>query len=251
MKSLPSLVVAVVALGISYGARADEVTLIAPGGIRCPIERMTPDFERETGHTLKATIGSGGATHKRVVDGDLFDVLIVQPPYRDVIDSGHVIASTETPLATVAVVVAVRKGDAKPDISSPDAVKTMLLAAKAISYPNGAGGAAAGVSFDATMTQLGIFEQMQPKVKRVQGVSLLDLLKKGDIDDAITFVSEINDPAIEVVGPLPRSISTPTGLVGFISAHAKSPQAAKALLSYLSSPEAAGAYKACSMTPGR
>jgi hypothetical protein len=62
----------------------------------------------------------------------------------------------------------------------------MLLAAKAISYPNGAGGAAAGVSFDGTMKKLGIFEQMQPKIKRIQGVALLDLLTKGDIDIAVT-----------------------------------------------------------------
>jgi molybdate transport system substrate-binding protein len=67
----------------------------------------------------------------------------------------------------------------------------------------------------------------------------------------VSFSSEINDPGVEVVGPLPREISTPTSLVGFISARAKSPEAAKALLSYLSSPDAAIAYKACGMQPER
>ena len=178
---------------------------------------------------------------------------VVQPPYQDVLDSGNVIASSETPLASVAVVVAVRKGDPKPDISTPDAVKRMLIAAKAISYPDGAGGrgGAAGVSFDGTQKKLGIFEQMQPKIKRVQGVSLMQLLTKGEIDVAVTFASEINDPGVEVVGPLPRSISIPTGLVGFVSSHAKAPEAARALLSYLSSSEAAVAYEACAMQPGR
>jgi molybdate transport system substrate-binding protein len=164
-----------------------------------------------------------------------------------------VIASSETPLATVSIIVVVRKGEAKPDISTADAVKRMLLAAKAISYPDGAGGlgGAAGVSFDNTQKKLGIYDQMQPKVKRVQGVALLDLLKRGDIDYAITFASEVNDPAVEVVGALPRDISTPTALVGFISSHAKSPDAAKALLAYLSGPDGTTAYKACAMTPGR
>jgi molybdate transport system substrate-binding protein len=214
---------------------------------------MKPGFEKTTGHVLKATIGAGGATHKQVVDGAPFDVPVVQPPYKDVLDSGNVIASTETPLATVAIVVVVRKGDRKPDISSADAVKRMLLAAKAISYPDGGGGlgGAAGVSFDATQRKLGILDQMQPKVKRMRGVPLLELLKRGDIDYAITFSSEVNDPAVEVVGPLPRDISTPTALVGFISAHATAPEAAKALLAYLSGPEGAAAYKACSMSPGR
>ena len=253
MRYLLSSAVVVVTLCNSYSARADEVTLVAPGGMRCPIERMTPDFERKTGHKLKATIGAGGATHQQVVRGEPFDVPVVQPPYQDVLDSGNVIASSETPLATVAVVVAVRKGDPKPDISTPDAVKRMLLAAKAISYPDGAGGrgGAAGVSFDGTQKKLGIFEQMQPKIKRVQGVSLMQLLTKGDIDIAVTFASEINDPGVEVVGPLPRAISIPTELVGFVSSHAKAPEAAKALLSYLSSSEAAVAYKACAMQPGR
>jgi molybdate transport system substrate-binding protein len=129
----------------------------------------------------------------------------------------------------------------------------MLLAAKAISYPDGAGGlgGAAGVSFDNTQKQLGILEEMKPKVKRVQGVSLMQLLTRGDIDIAITFASEINDPGVDIVGQLPREISTPTALVGFISSRAKAPEAAKALLSYLSSSDGAAAYRACGMQPAR
>jgi molybdate transport system substrate-binding protein len=253
LKYLFSLAVIAVALFNANPARAQDVTLVAPGGMRCAVDRMTPDFERKIGHPVKATIGSGGTTHQQVVHGEPFDVPIVQPPYQDVIDSGNVVTSSETPLATVAIVVVVRKGDPKPDISTPDAVKRLLLAAKAISYPDGAGGlgGAAGISFDQTLTKLGIFDEMKPKVKRMKGVSLMHLLTNGDIDFAVSFASEINDSGAEVVGPLPREISTPTSLVGFVSAHAKSPEAAKALLSYLSSPDAAVAYKACGMQPGR
>jgi molybdate transport system substrate-binding protein len=253
MKYLFSLAMIAVALCNVNPARSQEVTLVAPGGMRCAMDRMTPDFERKTGNAVKATIGSGGTTHQQVVHGEPFDVPIVQPPYQDVIDSGNVVNSSETPLATVPIVVVVRKGDPKPDISTPDAVKRLLLAAKAISYPDGAGGlgGAAGVSFDQTLMMLGIFDEMKPKVKRIKGVSLMHLLTNGDIDFAVSFASEINDPGVEVVGPLPRQISTPTALVGFISAHAKSPEAAKALLSYLSSSDAAVAYKACGMQPGR
>ena len=242
-----------IALFNANSARAQEVTLVAPGGMKCAIDRMAPEFERKTGYPVKATIGSGGTTHQQVVHGEPFDVPIVQPPYQDVIDSSNVVTSSETPLATVPIVVVVRKGDPKPDISTPDAVKRLLLAAKAISYPDGAGGlgGAAGVSFDQTLMKLGIFDEMKPKVKRIKGVSLMHLLTNGDIDFAVSFASEINDPGAEVVGPLPREISTPTALVGFISAHAKSPETAKALLSYLSSPDAAVAYKACGMQPGR
>jgi len=234
-------------------ARADDVTLVAPGGMRCALDRMTPDFESKTGHKIKATIGAGGATHQQVVAGAPFDVPIVQPPYQDVLTSGHVVASTETPLATVPMVVVVRKGAPKPDISTPDAVKRMLLGAKATSYPDGAGGrgGAAGVSFDETQKKLGIYDQVQAKVKRIQGVSLMKLVTNGDIDFAVTFSSEVDDPGVEIVGQLPREISTPTGLVAFLSTQAKAPAVARALLSYLSSADAAVAYKACRMQPGR
>jgi molybdate transport system substrate-binding protein len=246
---------AVVVLTLCHSSilRADEVTLVAPGGIRAAIEWMIPGFERMTGHKVKATFGSGLGTKQQVVRGEPFDVPIVQLPLQDVLASGHVVASSETPLATVSVGVAVRKGDPKPDISTPDAVKRMLLAAKFISYPNAAGGAAAGVSFNQTLEKLGIAEQMKPKIKLAQGgAGAMALLAKGEIDIGLTFISEIvTEPGVEVVGPLPREISTPTALVGFVSTHAKAPEAAKALLSYLSSSDAAVVYKAFGMQPGR
>jgi molybdate transport system substrate-binding protein len=241
------------ALGIVTApvTRAQEVTLVAPGGIRCAIDRLTPMFHDKTGYTLKATIGSGGATHQQVVHGEPFDVPIVQPPYQDVIASGNVVPSTETPLATVPIVALVRKGDAKPDVSTPEALKRALLAAKSLSYPDGAGGrgGAAGVSIDATLNQLGIYDQIQPKVKRTAGLTPARLLGKGDVDFALTFPSEVDDPGVEVVGILPASVSTPTALVGFVSSHAKNPDAAKALLNYLASADASAAYKSCSMQP--
>lgn len=236
----------------AHDARADEVTLIAPGGIRDAIQRMIPDFERKTGHTVKATFGSGGGTKQRVISGEAFDVPVVQPPLAEVIASGNVIAETETPLATVAVGVAVRKGAARPDISTPEAVRKMLIAAKTISYPDGARGAAAGVSFDATLRKLGIFDEMQTKIARAQGgAGAMALLARGEIEIGLTFLSEIHDPGVEIVGPLPREISIPTGLVGFVSTRAKAPAAAQALLSYLASPEVAAVYESLGMRPGR
>jgi len=234
-------------------AHADEITLIAPGGIRAPIQKMIPDFERKTGHTVKATFGSGNGTKQQVMNGEAFDVPIVQPPLAEVIATGHVIPETETPLATVAVALAVRKGAPKPDISTPDALKKTLLGAKSVAFPDGARGAAAGVSFDQTLKTLGIAEQMQAKITRAQGGGrAMEMLAKGEVEIGLTFLSEIVDDAgVEVVGILPREISTPTALVGYVSTKAKSPEAAKALLRYLSGPEAAVVYKAMGMQVGK
>src|SRR5262245_8247710 len=241
-----------IAVGGAPSARADVITLIAPGGIRAAIERLIPEFERTTGHKVKATFGSGGGTKQQVARGEPFDVPVVQPPYPDVLASGHVVADSATPLATVAVAVAVRKGERKPDISTPDAVRRMLVAAKSIAYPDARGGAAAGVSFEQTLKTLGIADEMQPKIRRAQGgAGAMAMLAKGEVEIGLTFLSEITDPGVETVGILPAAISTPTSLVGFLSTHAKSPEAARALLRYLSSPDAAKVYVASGMKPGR
>ena len=250
---LSSAMFVALVFGNPSAARAQtEVTLIAPGGIRTSIEKLIPGFEQKTGYKVKATFGSGGGTKKQVIQGDAFDVPIVQPPFEEVLTSGNVVASTRMPLASVAVGVAVRKGSPKPDISTPEAVKRTLLAAKSISYPDASTGAAAGVSFNETLKKLGIAEQMQPKIKPAQGgAGAMSLAAKGEVEIGLTFMSEMGDPGIDIVGPLPREISPPTVLVGFVSTHAKDPAAAKALLEYLSSPEAAAIYKAQGMQPSR
>jgi molybdate transport system substrate-binding protein len=243
-----------IALGSLYNADAqtNEVTLIAPGGIRAAVEQLIPGFEHKTGRKVKATFGSGLGTKKQVASGEAFDVPIVQPPFPEVLSSGNVVASSATPLASVAVGVAVRKGAPKPDISTPEAVKRMLLAAKSISYPDPKGGAAAGVSFDETLRKLGIADQVEPKLKRAQGgAGAMAMAAKGEAEIGLTFVSEMEDPGIDIVGALPREISQPTTLVGFVSTHAKDPAGAKALLEYLSSAEAAPVYKKLHMEPGR
>src|SRR4051812_48756855 len=103
--SIAALAIASI-VGTGTGGAA-EITLIAPGGIRAAIQQMIPDFERKTGHKVNGTFGSGGGTKARVVKGDPFDVPVVQPPLPEVVNSGNVIAASETPLAVVWVGIAV------------------------------------------------------------------------------------------------------------------------------------------------
>jgi len=256
----PVAAIAILLSASNIALAQTEVTLIAPGGIRAPIEKLIPSFEKMTGYKVNPTFGSGGGTKQQVVRGDVFDVPIVQPPYPDVIASGNVVESTATPLAAVAVGVAVKKGAPKPDISTTEAVKKMLLSAKSIVCPDAATGAAAGVSINEMLKRLGIDEQIEPKLKRPHGngpggagggAVVSAMVGKGEAEIGMTFVSEMNDPGIDIVGPLPREVSPWTPLVGFVSAHAKNPEAAKALLQYLSSPEAAAVYKSLGMQPGK
>jgi molybdate transport system substrate-binding protein len=240
-------------MSAAVSAHAAELTLIAPGGIRAPFAELIPAFERKSGHKVTVTFGSGNGTKERVVHGDAFDVPVVQPPYESVIASGHVVAASATPLATVALGIAIRTGAPKPDIATSEAVKRLLLAARAVSYPDPSGGAAAGVSFEAVLQKLGIAEAMKGKLKTARaGSGAMVLLAQGDVDLGVTFISEIiSEPGVAVVGPFPRDLSTPTALVAFVSAQSKEPEAAKALIAFLSSPEASPVYKARGMEPNR
>jgi molybdate transport system substrate-binding protein len=231
----------------SRGAAQSEITVIGPGGVRAAVEKLIPGFEAKTGNKVKGTFGSGGGTHAQVVKGDVFDVVILQPPYQDAIASGNVMKDTETTLASVPVGVAVKKGAPRPDISNAAAVKKMLLAAKSVSYPDPSGGAAAGVSLERTLKQLGIYDEVKAKYKPGQPT----LAAKGEVEVSLTFLSEIDDSGVDIIGPLPKDISTPTGLVAFVHTKAKDPAAAKAFVQYLSGPEAAAVYKSLRMIPGR
>jgi molybdate transport system substrate-binding protein len=253
MRLLLSASILALALASAGSANAVELTLIGPGGIRQAATELIQGFEKKTGNTVKATFGSGGGTKARVVKGEPFDVPIVQVPYPDVIASGHVVVASETPIANVSVGLAVRMGQPKPDISTGDALKKLLLSAKSIAYPDAANGAGAGVSFDETLKKLGIYDQVRAKAKPAQGgAGAMALLAKGEIDYGFTYVSEIlPEPGVEVVGALPKDVSTPTYLTAFLGADSKNPDAAKALIAYLSGPEAAAVYKARGMALGK
>ncbi len=230
-----------------------EITLVAPGGIRTALNKMIPDFEKATGHKVTPTFISGGAAKAKTVEGELFDVPVIQPPLDTAIASGNVVASSETPLATVSVVVAIRTGAPKPDISTVEGVKRMLLAAQSISCPSAARGAACGVSFEATLTKLGISEAVNPKIKLVtSGWESIKTLARGEVEIGITFKSEADeDPTVTMLGPMPREISIPTGFVAFVNAKSKAPDAAAALIKFLTTPDAAKVFTECGMTPGK
>jgi len=247
-------VTAALVAGAALRAQAPvEVTLVAPGGIQAAITELIPAFEKTSGYKVKPTFGSGLGTKKQVADGVPFDVPIVQPPYPEVLDSGHVVVSSATLLARVAVGVAVRTGQKKPNISTPAAVKKLLLSVKSFSYPDPSGGAAAGVSFTKTLQDLGVYEQVKPKIHLSRGgAAAMEAVAKNEVEIGLTFYSEIlTEKGVEAVGMLPESISPRTSLVAFVSAHTKNAEAANALVRYLSSPEAAPIYRKVGMEPAQ
>jgi molybdate transport system substrate-binding protein len=231
-----------------------ELTLIAPNIADNPIQELAKAFEAKTGIKVNATIGAVVASKDRVVHGEPFDVPIVEVPYdAEAIASGNVVANTATALCNIALGVAVRKGAPKPDISTPEAVKRAFLAAKSIAHVNpNPTGAASGIAATEAIEKLGIVEQIKSKIAMGNGgARTMAMVANGQAEIGMTLLPGMEDPGIDIVGPLPREVSPPIVVIGFVSTHAKDPIAAKQLLTFLSSPEAAAVYKKYRMQPGR
>jgi molybdate transport system substrate-binding protein len=252
--------VVVVALLLANSCRAGaqtEITLLAPGPLgRETIEKLIAGFESKTGDKVKVTFGQGSrdsapwGTRQLVARGAALDVSIMFAPFPAALASGNIVNNSATPLAKLVLGVSVRKGAPKPDISTPAAVKRMLLAAKSIAIVDPAQGTLGGEAMDA-LKKLGIAEQVQPKIKAFEGSGLAEAsVAKGETDLFLgPQVSDKLADGVDLVGGMPRGVSTPIDAVGFVSTHAKDPKAAKALLQYLASPEAEAAYKAAGMLP--
>jgi molybdate transport system substrate-binding protein len=146
--------------------------------------------------------------------------------------------------------LAVKKGAPKPDISTPAAVKKTLLDAKSITSVDPAQGSVGGIA-QAALDKLGIADQVKPKLKWVAtGGVVQDLVAKGDVEIALgPYLSDMNNPGVDVVGALPPGASTPVDITGFLSNSLKDTKTAKALVAYLKSSEAAPVWKEAKMFP--
>jgi len=244
-------------LGSSCGARAQtEITLLAPGPIRGPLDKVIPGFESKTGDKVKVTYGQGSrdtppyGTRQLVARGQGLDVSIIFAPYPQAVASGNVDPKSATTLMRILLGVTVKKGAPKPDISTPAAVKKTLLAAKSMVIVDPAQGTLGGEAMDA-LKKLGLAEEVKPKMKIVEGSGQAeDAVAKGEVELFLgPQVSDTLREGVELVGGLPHAVSTQTDVVGYVSSKARDPKAAKALLQYLKSPEAEAAYKAARMEP--
>jgi len=237
-------------LGISSRAHAQtEVTLLAPNPVRSAITKVAPGFEPKSGYKLKVTYGRGLGTRDQAAKGDPFDVFIILPPYPEALASGNVDPKSATTLASLTLALGVKKGAPKPDISSPKALKQALLAAKTIAFVDPPQGSD-GTTTKTALEKLGVYDAITPKAKLFPNSGNVgNTIAKGDADICIYWLNEMTNPGVDVVGRLPKQILSPLKVVAVISTHAKDPKAAKALVAYLSSPEAETMYKEDGLLP--
>ncbi len=239
-------------LGIK--AEAAELKVLSAFGMQSVMEDLGPKFERATGHKLAISFATGGATVKRAQDGESADVVIaLRQGIDSLVKNGKAAADNVTVVAHSGIVVAVRKGAPKPDISSPDALKRMLLAAKSISYVDPASGGASGIQFAKVLDRLGIANEMKsktvfpnPKTPAAVGV----LVANGEAEIGVHVIQELIPVAgIDLVGPLPGDLQNTIVFSAAIITGAKDAAAAKALVDFLRTPDSAKVIKAKGMDP--
>lgn len=127
---------------------AAEIKVLATIAAQSVLEDLAPKFTKESGHSVSMTFGLGGALAKRIQEGEVADVFIgPRGPLDGLIKTGKLQAGSDLTIAHSRVCVAVRQGAPKPDISSPEALKRTLIAARSVSYSNPVFGGASGVHF--------------------------------------------------------------------------------------------------------
>ena len=205
---------------------------------------LKPRFEAG-GHRLELVLQPSGAIGKRIADGESGDVVVSTSAGIAGLEKGGKIASATTRLlASSGMGVAVAKGAPKPDISTPEAFRNTLLAAKSVAYSDPAGGGASGAVFSKVLNDLGIADAVNAKAKLGRGIPNAEFIVKGESDIAIQQIPELmTTTGIDVVGPFPPALQTVTEFAAAVLATSTNPAAAKALVEFLASPEALALLK--------
>jgi len=254
--SIVAAAVAVVAVAIALPnggfAQAAEIKVISSPGVRGAMSELARRFEGVTGHKVVVDFNVFAILRRRIDAGETFDVAILSPAnFEELIQAGKIAADTRTAFGRTGMGLAVRKGGPRPDIISPEAFKQAMLNAKSIAYSKEGG---SGKIFLAVLDRVGIASEMKPKVKAVAGghTRLFQAVIEGDTEFGFAPVGSIlADPAVELVGGLPPELQTYAVFTVGANEAAKEPEAAKALIRFLTGPAAAPVLKAYGVETGQ
>ena len=241
------------ALLLTSTASAAEVRVMISGGLTAAYNALIPEFERTTGHKVLTAYGpSMGTTVNaipiRLERGEPADVLImVGYALGDLAKQGKVVAGSSVDLVTSAIGVAVKAGAPKPDISSADALKRALLAAKSVAYSDSASGVYVSTEMFA---KLGIADAMKDKAKKIPATPVGEIVARGEAEIGFQQIAELRPVSgIDIVGPLPGDLQKITVFSAGIATGSKEPDAGRALIKFLASPAARDAIVKSGMEP--
>jgi len=219
------------------------------GALKPGFAKLVPDFERSSGHKVTFVYDTVGALTDRIQKGQATDVAIVAGAQIDSLQQqGKVIPGSRHDVAKVGIGAYVRKGAAKPDLSSIDSLRRTLLAAKSIAYADPAGGAATGVYFASLLNRLGIAAEMKPKSSLYRDFAsdgpVYTDVANGKVEVGFLPISEIIAAGIvEYAGPLPPDAQSYVLYSAGIGTGSKQPEPAKAFIDFVTSASARASLK--------
>jgi molybdate transport system substrate-binding protein len=231
-------------------ANAAEIKVLVSNALKSTMEELAPQFEKASEHKLVMTFGAAAEIKTSIEKGAALDVAILTTAVTDdLIKEGKLTAAGRADIARSGAGVAARKGAPKPDISTTDAFKHALLDAKSIAYVE-AGATAPYIK--SLFERLGIADQIKSKLKpQPTSNPAAKAVANGEAELGITQISEILPYAgAELVGPLPAEVQLYTVYPAAVAADTKEPDAAKALIKFLTAPAAVTVLKAKGLSPG-
>ena len=229
-------------------ASAADITVLSSTGLSSTLDQLKQTYEARSGDHLLVTYGTTGQLKKQIDEGVPFDLCILTAPMLDDLVKTGKVAAPRLDIARSGVGVSIRKGAPKPDISTTDAFKRTILAARSLAYTSTG---ASGTYFLSLSDKLGIGEAVRAKSHVVPGGPAGELVAKGEAELAIQMISELLPvPGTELVGPLPPELQSITTFSAGVSASAHNPAGARALADYLASPDAVAVIRVKGMEPG-
>ena len=229
-------------------ASTAEVNVIASTAMREVLEELVPMFEHASGHKVTVIFQSGALLPVKVKEDAQADLIVTTPQViDDLVKAGKALADSRVDFVRSGAGVAVRAGAHKPDISSAEAFKRALLAAKSVGYSQGP----SGLHFIGVLARLGIADEIKAKgVVPPLGQRVGALVAKGDAEIGIQQITELLQiPGIEFVGPLPKELQVNIVYSTATPATAKEREAAAALVKFLSSAPALPVIKKVGLEP--
>jgi molybdate transport system substrate-binding protein len=225
---------------------AAEIKVVSSPAASAALAEVSPQFERATGHKVVLEFANIAAWRKRIGAGETFDIAVVGPKLiEDLIQDGKIAAGTQYMIGRTGLAVVTRKGGAKPDISSADAFKRALLGARSVGH---SATGESGIGFMAVLDRLGIANAMKPTLR--PSANLTDSVAAGEVDFGVSGIGfAVANPKVDFVGPVPHDVQAYVNLAAGISANAKDPQAARALLKFFSDPAVVQVMKAKGLEP--
>jgi molybdate transport system substrate-binding protein len=232
-----------------------EIKVVTSGAFTAAFLELGPEYERATHHKLVTEFGpSMGTTHNaipvRLDRGEAIDVVIMAGPALDeLIQQGKVRAGSRVDLVDSKMGMAVKSGAPKPDISTVEALKRTLLAAKSIAYSDSASGVYLSTEL---FPKLGIIDQIRGKMRKIEADPVGGVVATGEFEIGFQQISELRPvKGIDIVGELPPGAQRVTVFAAGIPAVSKHAEGAQALIQWLASPAAYATIKKTGLEPAK